>query len=92
MCHLRGLVHLHLNAAERAKECFMEALSIDVKCYDSFDALVSGNMMDVNEGKSMNMISRRFPMLIQLAPFKNGISFEACTSNSRHRKTPNSLE
>jgi len=51
MCHLRGLVQLHLNAADRAKECFMEALSIDVKCYDSFDALVSGNMMDVHEGK-----------------------------------------
>lgn len=45
-------MQLHLNAADRAKECFMEALSIDVKCYDSFDALVSGNMMDVNEGAS----------------------------------------
>lgn len=51
MCHLRGLVQLHLNASERAKECFMEALSIDVKCYDSFEALVSGHMMDVYEGR-----------------------------------------
>ena len=50
MCHLRGMVQLHLNAADRAKECFMEALSIDVKCYDSFEALVSGSMIDVEEG------------------------------------------
>ena len=50
MCHLRGMVQLHLNATDRAKECFLEALSLDVKCYDSFEALVSGSMMDVNEG------------------------------------------
>ncbi len=29
----------------------MEALSIDVKCYESFESLINGNMMDVNEGK-----------------------------------------
>ena len=52
MCHLRGLVQLHLNASDRAKECFLEALSIDVKCYDSFELLVSGNMLDVQEGNS----------------------------------------
>lgn len=51
MCHLRGLIQLHLNASDRAKECFLEALSIDVKCYDSFEALVSGNMMSVREGE-----------------------------------------
>ena len=51
MCHLRGLVQLHLNAMDRAKECFLEALSIDVKCYNSFDALISGNMMDIAEGE-----------------------------------------
>ena len=44
------MVQLHLNATDRAKECFLEALSLDVKCYDSFEALVSGSMMDVNEG------------------------------------------
>lgn len=51
MCHLRGVIQLHLNAAERAKECFLEALAIDVKCYESFETLVAGNMMDVNEGE-----------------------------------------
>lgn len=44
-------MQLHLNSMDRAKECFIEALSIDVKCYESFDALVSGNMMDVQEGE-----------------------------------------
>ena len=44
------MVQLHLNSIDRAKECFLEALSLDVKCYDSFEALVNGSMMDVNEG------------------------------------------
>jgi hypothetical protein len=51
MCHLRGLIHLHLNAIDRAKMCFMEAVSLDVKCYESFDVLVGGNMMALDEGK-----------------------------------------
>jgi anaphase-promoting complex subunit 6 len=50
MCHLRGLIHLHLNSIDRAKTCFMEAVSLDVKCYESFDALVGGNMMSLDEG------------------------------------------
>lgn len=51
MCHLRGMVQLHLNAVDRAKECFLEALSLDVKCYESFEQLVGGNMMDIEEGQ-----------------------------------------
>lgn len=50
MCHLRGLLMLKLNRAETAKECFMEALILDVKCYDAFDQLISGEMMTVDEG------------------------------------------
>lgn len=53
MSHLRGVVHLHMNAVDRAKECFLHALKLDIKCYDSFEALISGNMMDVNEGQSI---------------------------------------
>lgn len=49
MCHLRGLIHLHLNASVKAKECFLEALSLDVKCYESFESLVDGNMLMVDE-------------------------------------------
>lgn len=49
MCHLRGLIHLHLNSSQKAKECFLEALTLDVKCYESFESLVDGNMLMVDE-------------------------------------------
>ncbi|GAA98873.1 uncharacterized protein L969DRAFT_88912 [Mixia osmundae IAM 14324] len=49
MCHLRGLVHLHHNATDRAKQSFMEALSLDVKCFESFEVLTSGSMMTPDE-------------------------------------------
>ena len=28
----------------------MEALSLDVKCFESFEALIAGNMLGVDEG------------------------------------------
>jgi len=40
---------LKLNRTEQAKQCFMEALALDVKCYDAFDQLVSGEMMNPEE-------------------------------------------
>ncbi|KAH8822920.1 cell division control protein 16 [Flagelloscypha sp. PMI_526] len=49
MCHLRGMLMLKLNRGERAKECFMEALVLDAKCFDSFEMLVSNEMMTVEE-------------------------------------------
>ncbi|KIK68891.1 hypothetical protein GYMLUDRAFT_153334 [Collybiopsis luxurians FD-317 M1] len=49
MCHLRGLLMLKLNRGDQAKNCFMEALALDVKCYDAFDQLVSGEMMTPEE-------------------------------------------
>lgn len=50
MCHLRGILMLKLNRGEQAKQCFMEALALDVKCYDSFEQLVSSEMMTPDEG------------------------------------------
>ena len=50
MCCLRGMLKLKLNRPESAKECFMEALAIDVKCYEAFDQLISGEMMTAEEG------------------------------------------
>ncbi|GAA6002404.1 anaphase promoting complex subunit CDC16 [Rhodotorula paludigena] len=47
--HLRGLIHLHMKANELAKEAFMEALSRDVKCFESFEMLVGGEMMSSEE-------------------------------------------
>ncbi|KAJ3555866.1 hypothetical protein NM688_g2343 [Phlebia brevispora] len=49
MCHLRGLLMLKLNRGDQAKNCFMEALALDVKCYESFEQLISGEMMTPNE-------------------------------------------
>jgi anaphase-promoting complex subunit 6 len=50
--HLRGLIHLHLGAADLAKEAFIEALSRDVKCFESFQVLVGSEMMSASEGSS----------------------------------------
>jgi anaphase-promoting complex subunit 6 len=50
MCHLRGLVMLKLNRSDQAKQCFLEALALDVKCYDSFEQLINGEMMSADEG------------------------------------------
>lgn len=50
MCHLRGILMLKLNRGDQAKHCFMEALALDVKCFDAFQQLVSGEMMTPDEG------------------------------------------
>ncbi|EJD43522.1 TPR-like protein [Auricularia subglabra TFB-10046 SS5] len=49
MCHLRGLLMLKMNRTDKAKECFLEALTLDVKNYESFEMLVNGEMMTVDE-------------------------------------------
>ncbi|KAH7884628.1 hypothetical protein F5I97DRAFT_1938027 [Phlebopus sp. FC_14] len=49
MCHLRGILMLKLNRGDQAKTCFMEALALDVKCYDAFNQLISGEMMTPDE-------------------------------------------
>ncbi|THH07066.1 hypothetical protein EW145_g3642 [Phellinidium pouzarii] len=49
MCCLRGMLKLKLNRGESAKDCFMEALALDVKCYEAFDQLISGEMMTADE-------------------------------------------
>ncbi|KAH9928423.1 TPR-like protein [Amylocystis lapponica] len=49
MCHLRGLLMLKLNRGEQAKHCFLEALALDVKCYEAYDQLIGGEMMSAAE-------------------------------------------
>ena len=58
MCHLRGVLMLKLNRADSAKQCFMEALALDVKCYDAFDQLISGEMMTADEGSSVILLAQ----------------------------------
>ena len=48
---LRGLLMLKLNRGDQAKNCFMEALALDVKCYEAFEQLISGEMMTPIEGQ-----------------------------------------
>jgi hypothetical protein len=62
MCLLRGQIQLRLSSSLQAKESFLEALSLDVRCYDAFQALVGGEMMGVEEGESALRISC-FPLL-----------------------------
>lgn len=50
MCYLRGVLMTRLNRHDRAKEHFMEALSLDVKCFDAFHELTNGNLLGVDEG------------------------------------------
>ncbi|KAM0754433.1 cell division control protein 16 [Meredithblackwellia eburnea MCA 4105] len=47
--HLRGLIHLHMGATDLAKDAFVEALSRDVKCFESFEMLVGSEMMSSDE-------------------------------------------
>ncbi|KAI7823781.1 hypothetical protein BC939DRAFT_396927 [Gamsiella multidivaricata] len=53
MCYLRGVVYKNMNNIDRAKECFKEALQIDVKCYDALDALISNSMMTTTEEREL---------------------------------------
>ncbi|KAI8599612.1 hypothetical protein EDD21DRAFT_307776 [Dissophora ornata] len=53
MCYLRGIVYKNMNNIDRAKECFKEALQIDVKCYDALDSLISGSMMTTSEERQL---------------------------------------
>lgn len=48
---------LKLNRSDQAKQCFLEALALDVKCYDSFEQLINGEMMSVDEGNQLFLAS-----------------------------------
>ena len=50
MCYLRGIVMLRMGRAKDAQESLMEALAIDYKNFDAFEALVGGEMMTIDEG------------------------------------------
>ena len=49
MCYLRGLCHSQQNAFDRAKECFKDAVQIDVQCFEAFDALMKNSLMSPQE-------------------------------------------
>lgn len=50
MCYLRGVLMTRLNRQDKAREHFMEALALDVKCFDAFEELVGGQLLAADEG------------------------------------------
>lgn len=58
MCHLRGLLMMKLNRGDQAKKSFMEALALDVKCYEAFEQLITGEMMTIDEGCFFSISAR----------------------------------
>lgn len=49
MCYLRGLCYAKQNAFDRAKECYKDAVWIDVQCFEAFDQLVKNSLMSPGE-------------------------------------------
>ena len=49
MCYLRGLCFARRNAFERARECYKDAVRIDVQCFEAFDELMKHSLMSPAE-------------------------------------------
>lgn len=49
MCYLRGLIYVNQNNYEKAKEAYKEAVLVDVKCYEAFHELISGELLSPSE-------------------------------------------
>ncbi|KAL8688001.1 MAG: hypothetical protein Q9218_005980, partial [Villophora microphyllina] len=49
MCHLRGICFAKQNAFDRAKECYMDAVRIDVQCFEAFDQLTTNCLLSPDE-------------------------------------------
>jgi len=60
MCYLRGILMLKLGKGHQAKQCFMEALALDIKCYEAFEQLITSEMMNPTEGEDLTMLFKMF--------------------------------
>jgi anaphase-promoting complex subunit 6 len=49
MCFLRGLCYAKQNAFDRAKECYKDAVRIDVQCFEAFEQLMRNSLMSPDE-------------------------------------------
>lgn len=49
MCYLRGLCFARQNAFDRAKECYKDAVRIDVQCFEAFRQLMQNSLMAPDE-------------------------------------------
>ncbi|EMR71566.1 putative anaphase-promoting complex subunit cut9 protein [Eutypa lata UCREL1] len=49
MCYLRGVCYAKQNAFDRAKECYKDAVRIDVQCFEAFQQLMKNSLMSPDE-------------------------------------------
>ena len=49
MCFLRGICFAKQNAFDRAKECYKDAVRIDVQCFEAFNQLMKNSLMSPDE-------------------------------------------
>ena len=49
MCYLRGLCYAKRNAFDRARECYKDAVRIDVQCFEAFEQLMKNSLMSPAE-------------------------------------------
>ncbi|KAI4265245.1 MAG: hypothetical protein L6R35_007159, partial [Caloplaca aegaea] len=49
MCYLRGICFAKQNSYDRAKECYMDAVRIDVQCFEAFDQLMKNCLLSPDE-------------------------------------------
>ncbi|KAI1853760.1 hypothetical protein JX265_003906 [Neoarthrinium moseri] len=49
MCFLRGICYAKQNAFDRAKECYKDAVRIDVQCFEAFQQLMKNSLMSPDE-------------------------------------------
>ncbi|ODA81227.1 hypothetical protein RJ55_04191 [Drechmeria coniospora] len=49
MCFLRGICYAKQNAFDRAKECYKDAVRIDVRCFEAFQQLMKNALLSPDE-------------------------------------------
>jgi anaphase-promoting complex subunit 6 len=49
MCYLRGICFAKQNAFDRAKECYKDAVRMDVQCFEAFNQLMKNSLMSPEE-------------------------------------------
>lgn len=49
MCYLRGICFAKQNAFDRAKDCYKDAVRIDVQCFEAFNQLMKNSLMSPEE-------------------------------------------
>ena len=49
MCYLRGLCYAKQNAFDRAKECYKDAVRIDIQCFEAVEQLTKNSLMSPGE-------------------------------------------